>query len=271
MSAPAKCPGCGTKLQPDWESCPNCPMSFLDAPPEKTAFQNDNFRNFGMPILLFGGFAFAIWTFSQYMWRTASDGTKTVSVVVKKQDSHRAGVVPSGSDGIQGFVNAQWTGKDASAGAAPFAGAQKGEQERERSGPVSAMPDNGGPSAKARGGSEWKMRGVIYNLITLKPVSGVHLIFTDNKTSLRIPIDADSQGRYRALLPSLVGRGYVVTMLKPGYKSTYLDPGIEGVPSLPVERRRELVRDLSSLLSQPYVFEPDSGAPLVADFYLSPQ
>ena len=143
MSAPAKCPGCGTKLQPDWESCPNCPLSFLDAPPEKTAFQNDNFRSFGMPILFFGGFAYAIWTFSQYMWRTASDGTKTIPAVVKKQDSpsgsYSAGVVPSDSAGIQGLVDAQRTGKHAPLDVTPSREAQKQSPENE-GGNVSVMP-----------------------------------------------------------------------------------------------------------------------------------
>jgi hypothetical protein len=231
-------------------------MSFLDAPPEKTAFQNDNFRNFGMPIIFFGGFAWAIWSFGQYMWRTASEGTKTVPAVVKKQDS------PSVSYSA---------GKHAPLDASPSPEAQKQAPENEGSGNISVMPVKKDSAAKAKGGSEWKMHGVVYDLITLKPVPGVHLIFTDNMTSRRVPIDADSQGRYRALLPLLVGRGYIVTMSKPGYKSTYLDPGIEGVSSLPLERRRELVRDLSSLISQPYLFEPDSGAPLVADFYLPPQ
>jgi hypothetical protein len=60
-------------------------------------------------------------------------------------------------------------------------------------------------------------------------------------------------------------------MSKPGYKPTYLDPGITGVSRLPLERRREIVSDLSSLISQPYLFEPDSGAPYAADFYLPPQ
>jgi hypothetical protein len=249
-------------------------MSFLDAPPEKTAFQNDNFRNFGMPILFFGGFAYAIWTFSQYMWRTASDGTKTVSTLSKKPESSvtfSGGAVPSDSAGIQGLVDAQRSGKNSPLNVTPSTEAQKQPPENEGSGNVSVMPVKGDSAAKAKGGSEWKMHGVIYDLITLKPVPGVHMVFTDNMTSLRVPIDADSQGRYRALLPLLVGRGYIVTMSKPGYKSTYLDPGIEGVTSLPLERRRELVRDLSSLISQPYLFEPDSGAPLVADFYLPPQ
>lgn len=275
MSAPAKCPGCGTKLQPDWESCPNCPMSFLEAPPEKTAFQNDNFRNFGMPLIFFGGFAIAIWTFSQYMWRTASEGTKTVAFTTKTADPiagyKSGGVVPSDSAGIQGLVNEQRTGKSAAKGAAHTAQSQKGAQDNEGSGTISVMPENGGPAAKTKGGSEWKIRGVIYDLITLKPIPGVHMVFTDNTTSQRVQIDADTQGRYRALLPLLVGRGYVVTMSKPGYKPTYMDPGIEGVSRLPIERRWELVRDLSSLISQPYLFEPDSGAPLVIDFYLPPQ
>ncbi|MEK7232814.1 MAG: hypothetical protein AAB268_03290 [Elusimicrobiota bacterium] len=272
MSAPANCPGCGTKLQSDWESCPNCPLSFQDAPPEKTAFQNDNFRNFGMPIIFFGGFAVAIWTFAQYMWRTGSEGTQTVSAVVTARPPavKRSAVAPIVGGGIQGRVNEKPIARDFPDDDLPSTQARKSSPENEGSGIISVMPAQGVRAVKTKAVSEWKIHGVICNLITLKPVPGVHMIFTDNTTNLRIQIDADPQGRYRALLPALVGRGYVVTMSKPGYESTYLDPGIQGVASLPRERRLELARDLSSLLSKPFLFEPDSGEPLVADFYLPP-
>lgn len=272
MSAPAKCPLCGTKLQPDWESCPNCPMSFLDAPPEKGALQNDSFRNFGIPILFFGGLAYCIWAFSQYMWRTAESGTKGAVVETLKSTGQAsplikgAGVVPSDSAGIQGLVNEQRTGKYDPTGRDPMPETKPVEEEGP--GIVSIMPEKG-PRPNAV--TEWKMRGTIYDLLTLKPVPGVHMIFTDNETNSKAQIKTDEQGRYRAILPALPGRGYLVTLSKTGYQKSYLDPGTEGVADMPIERRKEIVSELSSLIAEPAALQPNSGYPLVTDFHMAPK
>ncbi|MDD5303662.1 MAG: carboxypeptidase-like regulatory domain-containing protein [Elusimicrobia bacterium] len=273
MSAPAKCPLCGTKLQPDMEGCPNCPMSFLDAPPEKSAFQNDNFRNFGLPILFFGGFAYAIWAFSQYMWRTAEKGTETVSTLAKTVAGAPApkggGVVPVDSKAIQGLVLEQTTGVyDPTGGEGAGRPAAKRAEEDEGPGTISIMPEKG---ARPKVVSEWKMRGVIYDLITLKPVPGVHMIFTDNVTNSRAQIKTDAEGRYRVLLPTLPGRGYLVTLSKTGYEKSYLDPGTEGVAEMPLERRQEIAKELSSLIAEPASLQPNSDTPLVTDFHMAPK
>lgn len=253
MSAPAKCPLCGTKLQPDWESCPNCPMSFLDAPPEKTAFQNDNFRSFGIPILFFGGLAFFLWTGSQYLWRTAEESTKTLSANIK--------VPPVTIPGEKSVVAAKPLKLDPT-------DATPTPEESAGPGTISIMP-NDRPKAKVV--AEWKMRGVIYDLITLQPVPSVHMIFLDNRTNSRAQIQTDLQGRYRAILPALAGRGYLVSLSKPGYSKTYLDPGTEGVSEMTRERRIELGHELSSTVAEPSSLQPNSDLPLVTDFHLAPQ
>ena len=194
MRAPSKCPGCGTKLQPDWESCPNCPMSFLDAPPEKGALQNDTFRSVGMPILFFVGFAFFIWSLGQYLWRTAEEGIKTVPGGFKPT------VAGTSSQG-GGFVP-QAPVRDVP----PEAEAPTEPAEAVGPGTISILPSE---APKAKIVREWKMRGTVYDLITLQPVPSAQLTFTDNDTNARALIQADSLGRYRAILPSLDGRGYV--------------------------------------------------------------
>ncbi|MCR4295384.1 MAG: hypothetical protein NUW21_07600 [Elusimicrobia bacterium] len=271
MSAPAQCPLCGTKLQPDWESCPNCPMSFRDAPAEKTALQNDNFRNFGIPILFFGGLAYGIWAFSTYMWKTAEQGTKAVAGALSPTANSPTiikggGIVPSDSAGIQGLVNEQRTGKYDPTGEDPMREADKPPEE-EGPGIVSIVPEKGGrPEAVF----EWKMRGVIYDLVTLKPVPGVHMIFIDNATNFRAQIKTDSRGRYRAILPALAGRGYLVSLSKTGYLKSYLNPGTEGVAEMPLEQRAELAKELASLIAEPASVQPNSNTPLVTDFHLAP-
>jgi hypothetical protein len=266
MSAPAKCPLCGTKLQPDWESCPNCPMSFQDAPPEKSALQNDTFRSFGIPLLFFGALAYFVWAGGQYLWRTAEEGTKS-TVAATKTTLANAGKPVDGTV-AQALVEQLKTNRDEPGAASPGEGAEPRPQEEEGPGIVSVMPEKG-PRPKAV--TEWKMRGVIYDLLTLKPIPGVHMIFTDNETNSRAQIQSDAQGRYRAILPALAGRGYLVTLSKPGYLKSYLNPGTEGVADMTLERRTEIVKELSSLISEPAVLEPNSDRPLVTDFHMAPQ
>ncbi len=273
MSAPAKCPLCGTKLQPDWESCPNCPMSFTEKSPEKSALQNDNFRNFGIPLLLFGGLAYVMWAFSQYMWNTAESSTHNVAAIAQQAAGSPAavvkgaGVVPTNSKAIQGLVNEQVTGQFNPDGDAPPETKKAGEED-EGPGTISIMPDK---RAKTKVVSEWRMRGAIYDLITLKPVAGVRMIFTDNQTNSKAQIQSDVHGNYRAILPALPGRGYLVTLSKPGYEKAYLDPGTEGVAEMPEERRREIAKELSSLIAEPASLQPNSDTPLVTDFHIAPK
>lgn len=271
MKTPAKCPMCGTALKPDWESCPNCPMSFQDAPPERSAFQNDNFRNFGIPLMIFGGLAWALWTFSQYMWKTAEDGTQTATTALKNAAATgRTGTIPTDSKAIHDMV-LEHDGVDQDGKRPPSSSLPSGDSEAEEPGPgtVSIMPEKPAPRPKAV--VEWKMRGTIYDLLTLKPVPGVHMIFTDNVTNSKAQIKTDEQGRYRVLLPSLQGRGYLVTLSKPGYEKSYLDPGTEGVADMPMDRREELVKELSSLIAEPASLQPNGGAPLITDFHMAPK
>jgi hypothetical protein len=270
MSAPAKCPLCDTKLRPDWESCPNCPMSFRDAPPEKTALQGDAFRNYGIPLMIFGGIAYFVWMIGAYMLRVGEDNAKSGGANIVKQavsgnTPAPAGVVPSDSAGIQGLVDEQTTGKFERKSIAPKLVSPSAEEQG--SGTISIMRNKSQPKIV----NDWKMRGAVYDLITLKPAAGAILTFTDNMTNSRAQVTADAHGKYKALLPPLVGRGYVVTLFKVGYEKTCLDPRIEGVRDLPLARRRELVKELASMISPPFAFEPDTEEPQTNDFYLAPK
>lgn len=267
MSAPPKCPGCGTKLQPDMESCPNCPMSFHDAPPEKTALQSDNFKNFGVPIIIFGGLAGLLWWYSTTMWKAVEAGVEDQPIAAPASKDGKSEDGKSVSETIQGKVD-ELAEKSGGTSEAPSAHAALEADEEEGPGVVSVMKGQG-PRAKAV--TEWKMRGVIYDLITLKPIPGARLIFTDNETNMRAVIQSDGAGRYRAILPPLPGRGYVVTITKPEYASSYLNPGTEGVAEMPLDRRRELTKELASLIAEPASLEPNGDTPLITDFHLAPK
>ncbi|MBI4061252.1 MAG: hypothetical protein HY403_07460 [Elusimicrobia bacterium] len=247
MSAPAKCPGCGAKLQRDWEVCPNCPMSFRAPPPEKTALQSDGFRNYGLPLIIFGGLACAVWSLGQYLWRETEEGTKPVPVAAASPSAPQI-----------------------SKPAAPPLPLEKRPvaEEDEGAGVVSIMP---APRARRKPVREWRMRGAVYDLMTLKAVPGVLMVFTDNKTNSRAQTLTDARGRYRVVLPPLAGRGYLVALLKSGYAKSYLDPGTEGVSEMSLERRKELVGELSSLVAEPASLQPYSDAPLETDFHMAPK
>jgi len=241
---------CGTALQPEMEGCPNCPMSFQDAPPEKGAFQNDTFRNFGIPFMIFGGLAWALWWFSTYMWRTAEEGTQTVTTSLSNAPA-------TGSPATMPTP----TGR-----VVPLPADEEPPAEAEA--PVLSIT----PERPARVKSvEWKMRGVIYDLITLKPVPGVSMIFTDNVTNSKAQIKTDAEGRYRVMLPSLAGRGYLVALSKPEYEKAYLDPGTEGVQEMSLDRRMEIVKELSSLIAAPASLQPNGDTPLITDFHMAPK
>lgn len=256
-------------------------MSFLDKPVERSALQSDAFRNYGVPILLFGGLAYAVWSFSQFMWRTAEAGkpmappTSNAAAIEAVAASGalsggKRGVRESDSRSLQEIVDNLGKEPLPSAAPVPAAPAQPPkpvEEEGEGPGTISVMTTG----AAARPVAEWRMRGTIYDLVTLRPVPGVSMTFTDNKTNSRAHILVDAGGRYRAILPALPGRGYLITLAKAGYEKTYLDPGTEGVAEMSLERRQELAKELSTLIAEPASLQPNSAAPLITDFHLAPK
>jgi len=238
-------------------------MSFHDAPPEKTTLQGDNFRNFGVPIIIFGGLAAVLWTYSQTMWKVVEAGVEDqpISPAPAKQASSGESV----SATIQAKVDEL---AEKQGGATGSATAAVEADEETGPGAISIMADRG---AKSKVVTEWKLRGKVYDLGTLRPVAGARLTLTDNDTNFRAVVQTDGEGRYRTILPPLPGRGYVVTISKAGYANSYLNPGTEGVDSMPPEHRKELIKELSSVIAEPSSLEPNSDTPLVTDFHLAPK
>jgi len=120
--------------------------------------------------------------------------------------------------------------------------------------------------------TEWRLRGAVYDLTTLKPIRGAQLTFADETTNRTITTRSDSAGRYRVIVPPLDGRGYAVAVDKNGYAPNYLDPGTEGVREKEASERKSIARDLASTLSAaPATIQSASAEPLVTDFYLAPR
>ena len=117
---------------------------------------------------------------------------------------------------------------------------------------------------------EWKLRGFVYDLVTLQPVPHCKIILSDLETNSHLETATDAGGRYRAILPPLRDRGYLVAISASGYAPAYLNPGAEGVPKKPVGERQNLCKELGTAVVQPASLQPHAADPLVTDFYIAP-
>lgn len=241
-------------------------MSFREANPEKTTLESDGFRGVALPVLFFGGLAFAVWNLGSFLWNTAGESAKASGEVLKKMP----GTTKTAADILNEAGGVPPSGGNPSAGDGSRPALAPAEDENpEDQGAISIMPEQKAVAAKPV--TEWKLRGVTYDLLTLKPLPGVQVIFNDLQTNSRAQVQTDAQGRYRTVLPPLQGRGYTVTMSKSGYSKAYLNPGTEGVSEMPLDRRQEIVKELKAAISDPATLEPNSDTPLVTDFHLAPQ
>ncbi|MDD5655840.1 MAG: carboxypeptidase-like regulatory domain-containing protein [Elusimicrobia bacterium] len=117
---------------------------------------------------------------------------------------------------------------------------------------------------------EWRLRGFVYDLMTLEPLAGARLEFSELGSNDRYDTVTDARGRYRTVLRPLAEGGYSASISLAGYSATYLDPGTEGVREKSAAERRVLCRELSDVVLRPAALRPHGGDPLVTDFYLAP-
>lgn len=252
MSAPAKCPGCGSKLQPDWENCPNCPLSFADETSHQNVPHGDGFRNLVMPGAFFLVLALG-WTLGSYLWDQALADSQ--SVTMDKDD----GLRPLAKSATTRNVSVPEA-------AAPHGSVGRNEEDLSE---ITIASDSS--TSRDKPVVEWKLRGTVYDLLTLQPVPGCAMIFTDNLANFRAQSVTNARGLYRIILPPLKRRGYLVSIAKPGYAKAYLNPGTEGVALMDLARREELARELSVTIAEPASLQPYGETPLVTDFHLAPK
>jgi hypothetical protein len=117
---------------------------------------------------------------------------------------------------------------------------------------------------------EWKMRGVVYDLMTLAVLPQCRVVFRDDRVNALFETVTDETGRYRMILPPLEGRGYAISIHKKGYAASYLDPSVENVQRLPREKRAALAGELAGAVLSPSSLDPPGNEPLLTDFYLAP-
>ncbi len=286
---PSKCPDCGTKLGFEVENCPNCPWSYKEERPEQSALKSDGFRNGVMPAVFLLGLGLFMWKMGGFFFNQVEANnrqTESEESAVRKAKVAQSKMTPDqaaeaiarGTAAVRAALGDQAAGvkpgtSHATAGRPDGAGEATvvgGDDEAySGGGSISITPVGQGPAPKAV--TEWKLRGHVYDLLTLRPVSGAQIVFTDNETNFKANSTSDSTGRYRIILPPLEGRGYLVAIKKQGYAKTYLNPGTEGVAEMDRAKRKELSRELESTIQEPASLQPFSSDPLITDFHLAPQ
>jgi hypothetical protein len=126
------------------------------------------------------------------------------------------------------------------------------------------------PPKKTKPVKEWKLRGFVYDLVTRQPVPRCKITLSDVESNGNFETATDASGRYRAILPPLPERGYLIDISASGYVTAYLDPGTEGVRSKPLAQRQELCKELGTAVLQPASLQPHGADPLLTDFYIAP-
>ncbi|HAZ08024.1 MAG TPA: hypothetical protein DCZ01_05750 [Elusimicrobia bacterium] len=248
---PEQCPDCGAKLEPDMQACPNCPRSFPEDEPSSGVhpLKQTKAYAFLMPTLFFATLGAAVWYLGMGLFHLGEE-----NAVVE--------VAP--------FLRGGQPAPVSSSSAPPAEAKAEAAVEEPPSSAVVSIVSSEAPKRKAP--KEWRLRGTVYDLRTLKPVAGCALHFVDVRTNRRIETRSDAKGFYRLVAPPLPERGYLVSIAKDGYSPSYLDPGTEGVREMPEDRRQEIVNDLSSLLTaNPASVQAYDTQPLITDFYLAPR
>jgi hypothetical protein len=241
-----RCPSCRTEVADNVRDCPNCPWSFPEQesndPPSAAIAPGWSPLPLAV-VALIAALIGAGWYFVGKVYR------EEMSPESKVRPPSAAVPAPPASE------------PEPSKPAAPAFNEQEDKT-------VTVVKEP--PRKRAKPVKEWKLRGYVYDLVTLQPVPHCKIILSDLETNAHLETATDAGGRYRAILPPLPGRGYLVEISASGYAAAYLNPGTEGVPNKPLGERQGLCRELGTAVLQPASLEPHAADPLVTDFYIAP-
>jgi len=135
-----------------------------------------------------------------------------------------------------------------------------------------ARTDNPAPPVPQARPDYWAIRGLVYDLYSLKPVSGARVTFVSRATGERLIARTDSAGHYSLKAPRLSTGGYDVTVRHPRYQDNYLDENEPPYRQMGLERRREAGTLIlqSEVLHVPFLPPPDEDHPWL-DLVLMPR
>ena len=255
-----RCPSCRNEVADDARVCPNCPWSFPDEEadnlPSSALAQGWSPLPLAITVLVAAVIGFG-WYFvgKVYNEETSSASMAHPPVAVTAAPAAPEQMPPKSAAPVS-FKPGQ-----------EVAPAPDVKEEDEV---VFMSVVRESPPKRAKPVKEWKLRGYVYDLITLQPVPHCKITLSDLDTNAHFETATDSGGRYRAILPSLPNRGYLFDIAASGYVTAYLNPGAEGVREKPAGERQELCKELGTAVLQPSRIQPHGGDPLVTNFFIAP-
>lgn len=136
---------------------------------------------------------------------------------------------------------------------------------------VSQVPGEDEPRRRAEpaASNEWRMRGVIFDLLTAEPVKNADVVFMDAKTGRQFRTGTDAQGKYRATLP-VVEEGYDLAIRHPRYEPKYFEDGVPSYRAAGLEQRQSAAADLLRILQTKEMIVGVGGTVLERDYVVIP-
>jgi len=99
----------------------------------------------------------------------------------------------------------------------------------------------------ARRARLWVVQGKVYDIITLKPVGGVRIVFSDVGTGKEIVTESQGSGRYETELPKVSSGGYRLSVRHPRYSGVYTEEGYTPYHKQSLARRQDAWEMLRSM------------------------
>ncbi|MFH1725816.1 MAG: carboxypeptidase regulatory-like domain-containing protein [Elusimicrobiota bacterium] len=127
-------------------------------------------------------------------------------------------------------------------------------------------PSSGGLEAED---DEWRIRGTVFDLLTLAPVSGADVVFTDLKSGEPFRTETGPNGGYRAHLP-VRDHGFDLKIRHPGYEPKYIEDSDPSYRKLSQDRRMDLARQAARTLQHKEFVSGDRDTLLNRDYALVP-
>lgn len=122
-------------------------------------------------------------------------------------------------------------------------------------------------SPRADAGNLWVFEGMAYDLISLGPVVGLKMIFTDPSGNILTEIATNNQGSYRVALWALSNGGYHLSAGHPDYLEKYLDELTP--PFRQISKQRRLFLAGSAAAKRPWI--GSTFGPTRRDIFMIPK
>ncbi|PIP82193.1 MAG: hypothetical protein CO113_19580 [Elusimicrobia bacterium CG_4_9_14_3_um_filter_62_55] len=112
---------------------------------------------------------------------------------------------------------------------------------------IAAAQDSGGgfggfevpttDSAAPEFGKDFRVKGTVYDLFTMKPIGEVDVVFSDLQSGKQLATVTDDSGGFIAHLP-INGKGYTMKIRHSGYEPNYLEDSAPSFKTLPIDQRK---------------------------------